>query len=144
MFLVDVNVLVGAMRTDSPRHAVMRAVIHLLRTGPEPFALCEPVYAGALRILTHPRVYLPPTPVADALRFVQALRDTPTAVTLAPGARHWSIFTDLVAQSNATGNLISDAWLAALALEHGCTMLSDDADFARFRGLRWQRPDDLV
>ncbi|MBY0492427.1 MAG: PIN domain-containing protein [Gemmatimonadaceae bacterium] len=143
MYLVDVNVLVGAMRTDAPRHEVMRAALDRLRVGPEPFALCEPVYAGALRILTHPKIFRPPTPVSDALRFVQTLRDTPTAVTLAPGARHWSLFTDLVAHTNASGNLVADAWLAALALEHGCTMLSDDADFARFRGLRWERPDDL-
>ncbi len=144
MYLLDVNVLVGAMRTDAPRHAVMRRVLEALRAGPEPFALCDPVYAGALRVLTHPKVFAPPTPHGDALRFVQALRDSPTAVTLAPGARHWALFTDLVQHTPATGNLVSDAWLAALALEHGCTMLSDDADFARFRGLRWQRPDDLV
>ena len=144
MYLLDVNVLVGAMRTDAPRHAVMRAVLDRLREGPVPFALCEPVYSGALRILTHPRIFSPPTPLSDALRFVRILRDTPTSIVLAPGTRHWMLFTSLLEQHQVSGNLVSDAWLAALAMEHGCTMLSDDVDFARFRGLRWQRPDDLL
>ena len=64
----------------------------------------------------------------------------PHCVTVHPGARHWRIFTRLCRESGATGNLVPDAFLAALALEHGCELVSNDADFARFRGLRWRHP----
>ncbi len=140
MVLLDVNVLVGAMRTDAPRHDVMRAVLESLRASPEPFALCDPVLSGALRILTHPRIFTPPTPAPAALHFVQVLRSSPNALMLAPGPRHWALFVDLLERAPAVGNLVSDAWIAALALEHGCEVLSDDADFARLPGVRWRRP----
>ncbi len=140
MVLVDVNVLVGAMRSDAPRHAVMRSALEALRESPEPFALCDPVLSGALRILTHPRVFRPPTPTAAAIRFLQVLRDSPNALVLAPGPRHWGLFLDLVAHAPSAGNLVSDAWIGALAIEHGCEVLSDDADFARLPGVRWRRP----
>ena len=138
--LLDVNVLVGAMRTDAPRHDVMRAVLESLRASPEPFALCDPVLSGALRILTHPRIFTPPTPTPAALHFVQVLRSSPNALMLAPGPRHWALFVELLERAPAVGNLVSDAWIAALALEHGCEVLSDDADFARLPGVRWRRP----
>lgn len=143
MLLVDVNVLVGAMREDAPRHAIMRPCLEALRARPEPFALCEPVVSGALRILTHPRVFSPPTPVALAVAYARRLRDTPNALVLAPGTQHWALFLDLV-QRSAGGNLLSDAWIAALALEHGCTVLTDDTDFARFSGVRWCRPEEVL
>ena len=138
--LVDVNVLVGAMRSDAPRHVVMREALEALRASPEPFALCDPVLSGALRVLTHPRIFAPPTPIAAALRFVQVLRGTPNALMLMPGPRHWEIFVDLLERAPAAGNLVSDAWIGALAIEHGCEVLSDDADFARLPGVRWRRP----
>lgn len=138
--LVDVNVLVGAMRSDAPRHVVMREALEALRASPEPFALCDPVLSGALRVLTHPRIFAPPTPIAAALRFVQVLRGTPNALMLMPGPRHWEIFVDLLESVPAAGNLVSDAWIGALAIEHGCEVLSDDADFARLPGVRWRRP----
>lgn len=128
------------MRTDSPRHVVMRAVLESLRASPEPFALCDPVLSRALRVLTHPRIFVPPTPTEDAVRFVQALRSSPNAIVVSPGPRHWALFLDLLAQAPAAGNLVSDAWIAALAIEHGCEVLSDDADFARLPGVRWKRP----
>jgi len=140
VLLLDVNVLVGAMRSDAPRHAVMRATLESLRTSPEPFALCDPVLSGALRVLTHPRVFQPPTPSADAIRFLQVLRTSPNALVVSPGPRHWELFLDLVARAPAVGNLVSDAWIGALAIEHGCEVLSDDADFARLPGVRWRRP----
>lgn len=141
MYLLDVNVLVGAMRVDSPRHATMRRWVETLRNSAEPFGLCEPVLSGALRVLTHPRTFAPPTPLPLALAFIHALRGSPNALVLQPGPRHWQLFTSLVSDTQAVGNRIPDAWLAALAIEHSCVMLSDDTDFARFPGLRWQRPD---
>ena len=140
MVLLDVNVIVNAMREDAPRHAVVRAYVEALRAASEPFGLSELVLSGALRVLTHPRVFVPPTPIAHARQFIDLLRATPNAVVVAPGPRHWGIFCRLLDESGASGNLIADAWHAALAIEHGCEWISDDADFARFQTLRWRRP----
>ena len=140
MVLLDVNVLVTAMRQDAPRHDAIRAYVESLRRASEPFGLSEQVLAGTLRVLTHPRVFSPPTPMERALAYVAALRETPNALLVAPGPRHWEIFLGLLTSSGATGNLVADAWHAALAIEHGCEWISDDADFARFNGLRWRRP----
>ena len=140
MVLLDVNVLVNAMREDAPRHRVARDYVDALRAAPEPFGLSDLVLSGALRVLTHPRVFGPPTPPALAQQYVAALRGTPNAVMVAPGARHWALFSALLHDTQAIGNLVSDAWYAALAIEHGCEWVTDDADFARFPGLRWRRP----
>lgn len=140
MVLLDVNVLVNAMREDASRHRVVGTYVESLRSSPEPFGLSDVALSGALRVLTHPRVFNPPTPSAIARDFVTSLRASPNAVMVAPGTRHWDIYMALLVQSDATGNLVSDAWYAALAIEHGCEWISDDSDFARFTGLRWRRP----
>jgi uncharacterized protein len=140
MVLLDVNVLVNAMREDAPHHTRMRNYLDQLRSAPEAFGLADLALSGALRVLTHPRVFSPPTPAENARAFVDALRNTPNAVIVAPGPRHWLLFRQLLDESGAIGNLISDAWYAALAIEHGCEWITDDADFARFPGLRWRRP----
>jgi toxin-antitoxin system PIN domain toxin len=140
MVLLDVNVLVTAMREDAPRHSEVNAYVEGLRRAPEPFGLSDLVLSGALRILTHPRVFVPPSPPDIAWAFVTALRSTPNAVIVAPGPRHWELFTGLLEKSGAIGNLVSDAWHAALAIEHGCEWITDDTDFSRFPGLRWRRP----
>jgi toxin-antitoxin system PIN domain toxin len=141
MVLLDVNVLVNAMREDAPRHAAVRAYVDRLRASPEPFGASDSVLSGALRVLTHPRVFVPPTPLPAARSFIDVLRTSPNFVVVAPGVRHWEIFCDLLDETGAIGNLIADAWHAALAIEHGCVWVSDDADFARFRRLRWMRPE---
>jgi toxin-antitoxin system PIN domain toxin len=140
MVLLDVNVLVSAMREDAPRHEVLKAYVEQLRRAPEPFGVSELVLSGVLRVLTHPRVFVPPTPAPVARAWVDALRATPNIVIVAPGPRHWDIFVGLLEKASAIGNLVADAWHAALAIEHGCEWISDDADFARFPGLRWRRP----
>lgn len=138
--MLDVNVLVNAMRSDAPRHAVVREWLDTIRNRPEPFGISELVLTGLLRVVTHRRVFSPPTPTASALAWVGALRATPNLVLIAPGPRHWAIFEGLVVSTGANGNLVADAWHAALAIEHGCEWVSDDSDFARFAGLRWSRP----
>lgn len=140
MVLLDVNILVGAMREDAPRHRALKAYVEGLRQAPEPFGVSDLVLNDALRVLTHPRVFNPPSPPDVARAFVLQLRASPNAIVVAPGPRHWEVFLDLLEQSGATGNLIPDAWHAALAIEHGCDWISEDADFARFPGLRWRRP----
>jgi len=140
MRLPDVNVLVYAFREDSPGHREWRQWLEELVEGPEPFALSDHVLAGFLRVVTHPRVFDPPTPLDAALAFADALRSRPNAVVVTPGPRHWEIFTRLSQESGARGNHLPDAWLAALAIEQGCVFITADRGFARFAGLRWSRP----
>lgn len=140
MVLLDVNVLVTAMREDAPRHREVKTFVEARRRAPEPFGLSDLVLSGTLRVLTHPRVFAPPTPPETARAYVAALRGTPNAVVVAPGPRHWELFIGLLEQSGAIGNLVSDAWHAALAMEHGCEWITDDSDYSRFPGLRWRRP----
>src|SRR5512147_2155195 len=125
MVLLDVNVLVTAMREDAPRHREVKAFVEALRRAPEPFGLSDLVLSGTLRILTHPRVFAPPTPPEPARAYVAALRGTPNAVVVAPGPRHWELFVGLLETSGPMGNLVSDAWHAALAIEHGCEWITD-------------------
>jgi toxin-antitoxin system PIN domain toxin len=141
MVLHDVNVIVAAMREDAPNHARLKLYVEGLRRAPEPFGLSDLVLSVALRFLTHPRVFDPPTPGHAARSYVAALRSSPNTVIVAPGPRHWELFVSLLEQTEAIGNMVSDAWCAALAIEHGCEWITSDTDFARFPGLRWRRPD---
>lgn len=141
MILPDVNVLVHAFREDSSRHAEIRPWLEDLVDSESSFGLSEFVLSGFLRVVTHPRVFNPPTPLEQALTFVESMRDLPNAVVLAPGPRHWSIFARLCRVSEATGNLIPDAYLAALAIESGSEWITTDKDFDRFPELRWREPE---
>ena len=142
MRLVDVNVLVYAFRADAPGHAAHRAWLESLVGSDEAFAVSDRVLAGFLRVVTHPKVFRPPTPIGPALAFVHAFRERANAVLLGPGARHWSIFTHLCREAAARGNRVPDAWLAALAIESGCEFVTTDRGFSRFPGLRWRHPLD--
>lgn len=96
--------------------------------------------AGFLRVVTHPRVFTPPTPIDRALEFVAALRSPPNVVSIQPGRRHFDIFTRLCREAGAKGNLVADAYLAALAIESGSDWITTDRDYSRFPGLRWRHP----
>ena len=96
--------------------------------------------SGFVRVVTHPRVFDPPDTVAAALAFANAVRAQPTAVLVAPGERHWEIFERLCVGAGAKGNLVPDAYLAALAIESGSEFVTTDRDFSRFPGLRWRHP----
>ncbi len=140
MELPDVNVLIYAHREDAPEHPRYAAWLRDLVDGPEPFALSETVLSAFLRITTNSRIFDPATPMELALEFCQRLIRWPRAVIVLPTERHWGIFVDLIRQSGVQGALVSDAYLAALAIEHGCQLVTTDSDFARFRGLRWRHP----
>jgi len=138
--LPDVNILVYAYREDAVDHQRYKQWLEDLVTGDEAYGLSELVLSGFLRIVTHPRIFDPPTPMADALAFVENLHSQPNCVVIVPGARHWDIFRRLCQTSGARGNLVPDAYLAALAIESGSEWITRDADYSRFAGLRWRRP----
>ena len=136
----DVNILVYAHRTDATDHDRYRRYLESLVNGAASFGVVDLVLSGFVRVVTHPRIFKTPTPLDQALGFVTALRSRPNAVRIAPGARHWDRFTSLVAVSRAKGNLVADAYFAALAIESGNEWITTDRDYARFPGLRWRHP----
>lgn len=141
LLLPDVNVLVCAHVEDStPDHSEYAAWITRLATGPEPFALSVLVLGGFVRVVTNPRIFDPPSGLDQSLAFVSSLAERPTARIVGPGPDHLDIFERLCREAGATGKLVADAQHAAVAVEHGCTMVSTDSDFSRFPGLRWRHP----
>ena len=105
-------------------------------SGREQVGLSELVLSGVLRVLTHPRVFHPPTPGEAATTFVDALLAQPASVALRPGSGHWRIFRGMSATLRLTGNRIPDAYHAALAIEHGCEWVTLDRGFSVYSGLR--------
>jgi toxin-antitoxin system PIN domain toxin len=142
MLALDVNVLVPAFRADAPDHAAMRGFLESSVNATEPVGLTDAVLAGVVRVLTHPKVFTPPSPLDHVLTACGDLVSHPGTVRLLPGTRHWEIFTRLCVGANAKGNLVADAQHAAIAIENGATWISKDRDFARFAGLRWRHPLD--
>ena len=140
MLLPDVNVLVYAHREDTPDHLKYRAWLEALVNGEQAYGVAELVLSGFLRIVTHARIFNPPSRLATALRFVNAIRRQPHCIVVRPGPRHWDIFTRLCRTAGATGSLIPDAYLAALAIESGSEWITTDRDFSRFSRLRWRHP----
>lgn len=140
MILPDVNVLLYAFRVDSVDHGRYRAWLEEVVNGDEAYGVSPQVLSSVIRLATHPRVFVSPSRVDDAFAFARTLLEQPHATSVTPGARHFSIFEDLCRRSAATGNLVQDAWFAALAVESGCEWITTDGDFARFAGLRWRRP----
>lgn len=140
MLLPDVNLLVYAHREDTPDHERFRQWLTDLVESPQAYGLSDLVLSGFLRIVTHPRVFREPSSPEAALAFVAEIRERPSRVRVAPGSRHWGIFRNLVGEADARGNLIPDAWFAALAIESGSEWITTDRDYARFPGLRWRHP----
>lgn len=140
MLLADVNVFLYAHRRESPRAEEHQAWLTAALTGDEPFGVSESVLASFVRIVTHHRVYREPTPPDVALRFCAAVLAAPAALAVRAGPRHWDLFDRLCRDVGARGNVVPDAYLAALAIEHGATWVTTDHGFARFPGLRWRPP----
>lgn len=140
MIAPDVNILVTAFRKDAPKHPLVRGWLEELVSADAAYAMSDLVLSGFLRVVTNPRVFKNPDPMPSALEFAATVRDQPNRVALEPGPRHWRIFSSLCSSSGVKGNLVSDAYLAALAIESGCEWVTLDGDYARFPGLRWQQP----
>ncbi len=140
MLLFDVNVLVYAHREDADNHAAYREWLEGVINADAAYAVFELVLSGFIRVVTHPKVFIKPSSLGDALLFAEQLRDQPNCVVLQPGPRHWDIFRRLCMDSGVKGNVVPDAYLAALAIESGSEWITTDRDFARFKGLRWRLP----
>jgi toxin-antitoxin system PIN domain toxin len=141
MLLPDVNVLIYAHRTDScSDHDAYARWLTELATALEPFALSSLALAGLVRIVTNPRIFRNPSSLDQVFDFIDELVARPNARVVHPGPVHLEIFEDLCRRSGATAKLVADAHHAAVAVEHGCTLVTTDSDFDRFPGLRWRHP----
>jgi toxin-antitoxin system PIN domain toxin len=140
MDLPDINVLIYAHRKDSPEHLQYAAWLTSLANGAVPFALSSITLGGFLRIVTNAAIFRPATPMDEALAFCRHLITRPAASIIQPGERHWEIMVELIESAEIRGASVSDAYLAALAIEHGCELVTSDKGFARFPTLRWRHP----
>lgn len=139
MILPDVNLLIYAINRNSPFHETAREWWDGAVSAGEA-ALCWPSVVGFLRLSTNRRVLVNPLPVAKATQIVDTWLSRPDVHLLSATPAHWSILARLLRATQVGGNLATDAHLAAYAIEHGCTLCSNDSDFARFPGLRWRNP----
>jgi uncharacterized protein len=138
VILPDVNVLLYAFRSDAEEHDAHRIWLEEVINGEAAYGMSPQVIASVIRIATHPRIFAHPSRLADALAFASVVLEQPHCQIIQPGPRHWGIFTRLCQSANAYGNLVPDAWLAALAIESGCEWITNDRDYARFKGLQWR------
>ena len=136
MIAVDTNILVHADRAGMSLHHEAVHAIRRLSEGDEAWALPIFCVGEFIRVVSHPRVFDPPTSAKEAVTAVSALFESPSLRLLYPGERFWALFAKIVGSGAAQGNLVFDAQIAALCLEHGAdTILTEDRDFARFPGI---------
>lgn len=140
MILVDANLLIYAHVRSFTQHIRARSWLDARLTSGEAVALPWASLIAFVRIVTNPRVFERPEPVADAWRQAEAWLDADAVWVPEPGERHRALLAGLLAIGGMRANLVPDAHLAAIAIEHGLLLCSTDGDFARFPGLRWQDP----
>jgi uncharacterized protein len=140
VILVDANLLLYAEDTLSAHHDPARRWWDAQLSGDEPVCICWPVVKAYVRIGTNPRLLRRPLTIKEACERVESWLQQPCVRVIAPTDQHWLFFQTMLQQGNATANLVSDAHLAALALEHNCVLNSTDRDFSRFPGLKWENP----
>ena len=141
MILPDVNVVVYAYKREEQLHARYADWLNEAVAGAEAVALVDVVLTGFLRIVTNPRIYSDPAPLSDALSFVTALRAAGPTQVIHGTAATWEQFAAFAdADRLLRGNLVPDAWLAAIAVTAGARIATADAGFSRFEGLEWYDP----
>jgi uncharacterized protein len=140
VILVDANILLYAEDQLNPQHEAARAWWDSQLSGVPPVCLCWTVLCAFIRIGTNPRVFEHPLTLKQATARVQSWLDQPCTRLITATERHWTVLQPLLIEGQALGNLVSDAHLAALAVQHGCTLMSTDADFARFPKVKWINP----
>lgn len=140
MILIDANLLLYAYHPRAEQHAASRTWLETVLSEPELVRFAWPTLWAFLRIATSPRVFERPLSASEAEGVVSSWLAAPVAGILDPGERHWEILRELMGAGQTTGPLVTDAALAAIALEHGATLCTTDRDFMRFPGLRWTNP----
>jgi toxin-antitoxin system PIN domain toxin len=132
VILPDVSLLVYAHRAELPEHGAAKAWLEELVNGAAPFGSANVILSAFVRIVTHRRAFDPPSTMSQALELANLISERPNSVPVNPGVEHWRIFTDLCRNSDVKGPLVTDAYLAALAIEHNCELATHDGDFKRF------------
>lgn len=140
MILVDANLLLHAEDSLSEHHEAARFWWDAQLSGSDPVGLCWPVLSAFIRIGTNARLHQRPLTLKEATERVQSWFNQSCVRIIQPTGQHWTLFQEMLRRGNAVGNLVSDAHLAALAVEHNCVLHSTDADFSRFRRLKWKNP----
>jgi len=140
VFLLDVNVVLAAHRADHPGHRDVRAWFDALLAGDDTFTVPTVVWGAFLRLATNRRVFTVPTPREEAFAFVDATCAQPHHLLTSPGPRHLEVVRRLCNEADATGDLVPDAVVGAIAVEYGCEVVTLDRDFARFASVRHRRP----
>lgn len=140
MILPDINVLVPVFRAESPQHAATESWLRSVLENEQSVALADVVVSGFLRIVTNRRIYQDPATMADAIEFIDGLYRQKVVVPVSTGPGNWALLRRALTQAQATDNLVSDAHIVALAIEHGCKIATFDRDFARFPGLDFFDP----
>ncbi len=140
MILADANLLLYAYNRDAAEHTAARQWLEEQLSAPALFCFAWQTITAFLRISTNARAFAQPLTIVEATTIVGEWLERTQVVVLSPSERHWEIFSNLLATGQATGPLVMDAHLAALALEHGCTLATTDRDFARFPRLQMINP----
>ena len=140
MKLPDLNVLIYAVDSSAPLHGPAARWWNASLSGRETIALAWPVLLGFVRLTTNPRLMRTPMSAGEALDYVDRWLGHPVTAVIEPTPRHPRILRDLLGKAGTAANLVPDAHLAALAIEHGAELCSADRDFGRFPGLRWVDP----
>lgn len=140
MILIDANLLLYAYDPDSPQHDASRGWLEQVLSGSSLVRFPWITLWAFIRISTNPRVFVHPLTPAEAHEAVTSWLEQPSVGILEPGDRHLEILSGLLRDGQATGPLVMDAVVAALAIEHGATLCSTDRDFARFAALDWENP----
>lgn len=140
MILLDANVLIYAFRQDTEYHKEYNVWLEEALRKEAVVGISELVLSSVVRITTHPKIFVKPTTLDEVFHFLDYIRSCSNVVSVVPGRAHWSIFQRLCRAVQAKGNLVTDAYLAALAIEKGAEWITSDRDFARFPDLKWRSP----
>ena len=140
MILVDANLLLYAYHASAVQHERARLWLEGVLSAPEPVRFSWVTLLAFLRVATNPRIFEYPFSIEEAVGVISALLAQTMVGILAPGERHWTILSDLLVRTQSRGPGVMDAYLAALAMEHGATLCSTDQGFRRFLGLRLLNP----
>jgi len=144
MILLDANILLYAYNSDGPQHPAASDWLQALFSSKEVVGLALVTLWAFLRVSTNPRLWLTPKSTAEAFRLIRGWLELPGVLLVKPGPRHLHLVEQIMIDSAVTGSLVSDAVLAAIAMEHAATLASTDRDFKRFSGLRWINPLDQL